>query len=118
MGEKIRGVFAPVPTPFKDDGALDGNGWEKNITLWSASPLDGIVIAGSNGEIPFLSLEEREFLTRTAKEGSAGRLHIMAGAHFPSTDETIKAAGRLAAAGADSILLLPPHYYKGKTRHW
>lgn len=114
LGEKIRGVFAPVPTPFKDDGALDGNGWEKNITLWSASPLDGIVIAGSNGEIPFLSLEEREFLTRTAKEGSAGRLHIMAGAHFPSTDETIKAAGRLAAAGADSILLLPPHYYKGK----
>ena len=60
LGEKIRGVFAPVPTPFKDDGALDGNGWEKNITLWSASPLDGIVIAGSNGEIPFLSLEERE----------------------------------------------------------
>ena len=111
--DKICGIFAPVPTPFKDDGALDESGWRKNLRMWSASPLDGIVIAGSNGEVPFLSLEERALLTKIAREEAAGRLHIMAGAHFPSTLETLRAAKELAAAGADSILLLPPHYYKG-----
>ncbi|MDO5115250.1 MAG: dihydrodipicolinate synthase family protein [Synergistaceae bacterium] len=114
MAEKLCGVFAPVPTPFNSDGSLDESGWRKNLRLWSASPLDGIVIAGSNGELPFLSLDERARLTEIAREEAGGRLHIMTGAHFPSTADTKAAARRLAEAGADSLLLLPPHYYKGK----
>lgn len=113
MVDKIRGVFAPVPTPFNDDGSIDEGGWRKNLRLWRASPLDGIVIAGSNGELPFLSLEERAVLTKIARE-EAGSLYIMSSAHFPATDDAAHAAEILSAAGADGVLLLPPHYYKGK----
>ena len=114
MADKIRGVFAPVPTPFNDDGSIDEGGWRKNLRLWRASPLDGIVIAGSNGELPFLSLEERVRLTKIAGEEAAGSLYIMSGAHCPATDDAARAAEALSAAGADGVLLLPPHYYKGK----
>lgn len=110
---RLTGIFAPVPTPFLEDGSLDEKGWVKNLEIWSRSSLDGIVICGSNGELPFITMEERVRLTALAKETANGRLKLMAGAHFPSTRETILCCEKLAQAGAESVLLLPPHYYKG-----
>lgn len=110
---KLTGIFAPVPTPFLEDGSIDENGWRHNLRIWKTSPLDGIVVCGSNGEQPFITLEERVLLTGIAAEEVKGKLKIMTGAHFPSTRETIACAKELAGAGAESILLLPPHYYKG-----
>lgn len=110
---KLTGIFAPVPTPFLSGGSIDENGWRRNLRIWKASPLDGIVVCGSNGELPFITLEERTRLTEIAAEEAKGTLKIMTGAHFPSTRETISCARALAAAGAESVLLLPPHYYKG-----
>ena len=110
---KLTGIFAPVPTPFKSDGSLDTEAWRINLRIWKESDLDGIVICGSNGEMPFVTLDERVILTEIAAEESQGKLHLMSGAHFPSRRETIDCAKALASAGADSLLLLPPHYFKG-----
>ena len=110
---KITGIFAPVPTPFASDGSLDIEAWRINLRIWKESALDGIVICGSNGEMPFVTQQERVALTEIAAEEAGGKLMLMAGAHFPSTRETISCAKALAAAGAGSLLLLPPHYFKG-----
>jgi 4-hydroxy-2-oxoglutarate aldolase len=112
---KLTGIFAPVPTPFDGGGEIDERGWIKNVRIWSDSELDGIVVCGSNGELPFIKMEERVRLTELAVKEARGQLTIMTGAHFPSTRETIECAKALAAAGAQYLLLLPPHYYKGKT---
>lgn len=113
---KLTGVFAPVPTPFLEDGSIDEAGWRKNLRIWSDSALDGIVICGSNGELPFMTLEERARLTKIAVEEAKGKLKLMSGAHFPSTRETIECAKTLGDAGAEMLLLLPPHYFKGNQR--
>ncbi|NLW61617.1 MAG: dihydrodipicolinate synthase family protein, partial [Synergistaceae bacterium] len=113
MSVKITGIFAPVPTPFASDGSLDIEAWRINLRIWKESALDGIVICGSNGEMPFVTQQERVALTEIAAEEAGGKLMLMAGAHFPSTRETISCAKALAAAGAGSLLLLPPHYFKG-----
>ncbi len=113
MQVKITGIFAPVPTPFASDGSLDIEAWRINLRIWKESALDGIVICGSNGEMPFVTQEERVALTEIAAEEAEGKLMLMAGAHFPSTRETISCAKSLASAGAGSLLLLPPHYFKG-----
>ena len=113
MQVKITGIFAPVPTPFASDGSLDIEAWKINLRIWKESALDGIVICGSNGEMPFVTQEERVVLTEIAAEEAEGKLMLMAGAHFPSTRETISCAKALASAGAGSLLLLPPHYFKG-----
>lgn len=110
---KLTGIFAPVPTPFLADGSVDEGGWRQNLRVWKTSSLDGIVVCGSNGELPFITFDERVLLTKIAAEETGGELKIMTGAHFPSTRETIACAKALATAGAESILLLPPHYYKG-----
>lgn len=113
---KLKGIFAPVPTPFFEDESIDEAGWRKNLRTWSRSGLNGIVIAGSNGELPYITMEERVLLTKIAAEEAGGKLHIMAGAHFPSTRETIACAKELGKAGAQSLLVLPPHYFKGSQR--
>lgn len=113
---KITGIFAPVPTPFLEDGSIDEKGWRKNLRIWSSSALDGIVICGSNGELPFITMDERCSLTKIAAEECGGRLKLMAGAHFPSTRETISCAKALGAAGAEYLLVLPPHYFKGNQK--
>ncbi|MEG1824504.1 MAG: dihydrodipicolinate synthase family protein [Cloacibacillus sp.] len=110
---KLCGVFAPVPTPFHTDETLDLVSWEDNLFQWKNSALDGIVIAGSNGEMPFIDIEERVKLTQAAAKVCRGVKHIMTGAYFASEAKTVEAAKRLADAGADSLLLLPPHYFKG-----
>ncbi len=83
------------------------------MRIWKESALDGIVICGSNGEMPFVTQDERVELTEIAAEEAEGKLMLMSGAHFPSTRETISCAKALASAGAGSLLLLPPHYFKG-----
>ncbi len=113
MQVKMTGIFAPVPTPFASDGSLDIEAWRINLRIWKESALDGIVICGSNGEMPFVTQEERVALTAIAAEETEEKLMLMSGAHFPSTRETISCAKALASAGAGSLLLLPPHYFKG-----
>lgn len=110
---KLTGIFAPVPTPFLENGSIDEAGWRQNLRIWKNSPLDGIVVCGSNGELPFITADERVRLTEIAAEEVKGRLRIMTGSHFPSTRETIACSRALSSAGAESTLLLPPHYYKG-----
>ncbi len=65
---KITGIFAPVPTPFASDGSLDIEAWRINLRIWKESALDGIVICGSNGEMPFVTQQERVALTEIAAE--------------------------------------------------
>ncbi len=110
---KLTGIFAPVPTPFGPDGSIDIDAWKTNLSIWKESALDGIVICGSNGEMPFVTHEERVTLTKIAAEETQGKLQLMSGAHFPSTRDTIECTKALASAGAGSVLLLPPHYFKG-----
>lgn len=113
---RMTGIFAPVPTPFSADGSLDREAWKANLKIWKESALDGIVICGSNGEMPFITMDERTALTEIAAEEAGDRLVLMTGAHFPSTSETIECARSLASAGAKFLLLLPPHYFKGNNK--
>ncbi len=110
----IKGIHAPVPTAFHEDGTLCEEGFKKNLEFWAVSPLDGIIVSGSNGELPFLTREDRMDLTRWAREAAPKEIPILCGAHFPSTRETIECAKAVADCGADAVLVLPPHYFKGQ----
>lgn len=46
----FRGIFPPVITPFKDDGAIDYNGFAALIERLIALSVHGIVVGGTTGE--------------------------------------------------------------------
>ncbi len=49
----LKGLFPPVPTPFKKDGALDLPALQKLIA-WLEPHVDGFLILGSNCEDAYL----------------------------------------------------------------
>lgn len=61
--EWIKGVFAPIATPYTSQNTLNFKRLEENITIWGEThSLDGICALGSNGEFPLLTFEEKKDL--------------------------------------------------------
>lgn len=110
----LQGMFTPIPTPFSQQGVIAFDALESNIRHWMKTSLDGLVVAGSNGEWPLLSFSERNELFKACVKISGKRFTIIAGTHCASTKETAELSIAAAEAGCDAVLLLPPHYYKGQ----
>ena len=73
------GVFAPVATVFDRDGELDLDGFQEDLRFYAGSPLDGVVLLGSNGESALLDAEEKLRLIAAGVEAVDGRKIVMAG---------------------------------------
>ncbi len=87
------GVYADMMAYFKENGA------------------DGVVVLGTTGEYPSFSVAERKKVTETALKHRNG-LNIMVSPGTPNYPETIELSQHAAANGADSLLIIPPFYYK------
>ena len=108
----IRGVLAPIPTPFTDDEAIDPAAWGANIDRWMATPLRGVVVLGSTGEAPLIDDGEADGLIREARRRVPGDRLLVAGTGRQSTRAAIAASRRAADAGADAVLVRTPSYFK------
>ena len=111
------GIFAPVATTFGDDGEFDLKGFRSNLDWYATSPLDGVVILGSNGEYALLDGDEKLRLIETGVEAIGGRKVVMAGTGTESTRGTIALTKQAAALGIDFALVVTPHYYKPRYDH-
>jgi 4-hydroxy-2-oxoglutarate aldolase len=107
----LRGVFPPLVTPFREDGALDEEAFEANLERYAAFDLAGYLVLGSNGEAQSLDEDEKLRLVRATRRGAAGRL-VLAGTGLESTRATLELTRRAADAGADAALVLTPHYFR------
>jgi len=110
----LAGVFPPIPTPFKDDGSISYPALAANLERWNCFALSGYVVAGSNGEGPYLTRDERIALFEAARPAIPRDRLLIAGTGCESTQETIALTRRSAAAGADAALVVTPHYYAAK----
>jgi 4-hydroxy-2-oxoglutarate aldolase len=113
MSVSFRGIYAPVVTPFRDQ-RLDLDALTHNLSRYSATPLAGLVVLGSNGEAPFLDDEESDAVLRAARAAISSRLTFIAGTGRESTAATIAATRRAADLGADAALVRTPSFYKGR----
>ncbi len=111
---RLDGVFAPLPTPFDDEGRVDQHRLRAALPHWVDSPLTGFVMLGTNGEAGLLSEGEAAAVIATARAGiPAGRL-LIAGAARESTLHTIAAVKTAAELGADAVIVRTPMYFKGQ----
>jgi 4-hydroxy-2-oxoglutarate aldolase len=108
----FEGVFPPVTTPFRDDEvALDR--LAANLQRLEQYPLAGYVVLGSTGEFPLLSESEKERVIAAARAEVPRSRLLVAGTGGESTAATIRRSHRAAELGADAVLVITPHYYKG-----
>lgn len=112
---RLEGVYLPVTTPFDAaTGDLDLDGFARNLGVWHAQPIAGIVVGGSTGEAALLDEPELLRLTeRAVQESPAGRA-VIAGVGAESSRATIRLAREAAERGADAVLVRPPSYYRSR----
>ena len=111
MSVSLRGVFAPLATPFRGDGELDRRGFEKNVAAHMRHGLRGVVVAGSTGEAALLDERERQQLLEWARPLVPEEALLVAGVGAESTRTTLKFAADAVARGADALLVVAPHYF-------
>ncbi len=112
MGEgRWAGIYAPLTTPFDEDGRFDPDGLRRNIQGYGAAPLAGYVVLGTNGEFPLLDAAERAEVVATALD-EAGSLPVLVQVGGASRGEGLALARHAADLGAAAVLVVTPHYYR------
>jgi 4-hydroxy-tetrahydrodipicolinate synthase len=106
----IQGSIVAIVTPMHADGTLDLPGLRKLIDWHIAEGTDGIVIVGTTGESPTVSVEEHCELIKVAVEHTAKRIPVIAGTGGNSTSEAIELTQYAKDVGADASLLVVPYY--------
>ena len=109
----FNGIYTPIITPFTGEEKVDYTKMKHNLSKWGETELDGIVVLGSNGEFVYLSEEEKYEVVDFAVKNFNKDKKVIVGVSNESTIHTIEAAKKAADLGADAVLVLPPHYYKG-----
>ncbi len=112
MNERLKGIIAPITTPFTKDGEVDYKGLKKNMDFYAKSGIQGYLALGSNGENKSLTNDEKVKVLETIVDNKSKEQFVMAGCIFESTYETIHFAKEYEKIGADFITLLPPSYFK------
>ena len=117
----LGGYISALPTPF-DNQRVDEDAFAKFCDWQIKQGIWGLVVNGTTGEAPTLSLDEQERLVRIAVEASHGQVPVIAGAGSNATAHVIAIAQRAERAGADGLLVVTPYYNKppqeGLFRHF
>ncbi len=106
----IQGSIVAIVTPMHADGSLDWPGLRNLIDWHIAEGTDGIVIVGTTGESPTVSVEEHCELIKVAVEHTAKRIPVIAGTGGNSTAEAIELTRYAREVGADASLQVVPYY--------
>lgn len=109
------GVYAATLCPFLDDESLDEPGLHAYVAeLAAVEGLRGLVCNGHTGEIMSLRPAERvrvtEVVARTVR-AAAPALKVVSGVSAEGSLEALDHAQAAREAGADAILLMPPHHW-------
>ncbi|WP_166237870.1 4-hydroxy-tetrahydrodipicolinate synthase [Paenibacillus turpanensis] len=116
-------LITAMVTPFDGELRIDWNQTEKLINdLIVNQHNEAIVVAGTTGESPTLTDEEKEQLFRFAVEKAAGRCKVIAGTGANDTAHSIHLTKVAEKAGVDGVLLVAPYYNRpsdeGLYRHF
>ncbi len=118
----LRGSMVAIVTPMLPDGTLDYDAYRQLIDWQVAEGTEALVVVGTTGESPTVSMEEHAELIRVAVEHAARRVPVIAGVGGNSTAEAIELASYAREAGADAGLQVVPYYNKpsqeGLYRHF
>jgi len=106
------GSIVAIVTPMSATGELDLVAWDALVDWHLAEGSDGIVVGGTTGESPTVTLAEQVELTRRAAARVRGRVPLIAGSGTNDTARSIERTRELAAAGADAVLVVTPYYNK------
>jgi len=106
---RIRGVLAPVVTPFKADLSPDRDRFIRHCQ-WLLSQNCGLAAFGTTSEANSLSAKERKNLLDALVEAGIEPSRMMPGTGCCSIIETVDLTAHAIQHGCGGVLMLPPFY--------
>jgi 4-hydroxy-tetrahydrodipicolinate synthase len=115
-------LMTAMVTPFGKSGEVDLHEAARLARWLVEQGNHGLIIAGTTGESPALSDDEKVALFRATKDAVGDRAAIVAGTGGNNTAHSIELTERAAKAGVDAALAVVPYYSKppqdGMLRHF
>lgn len=109
-------IATAMITPFNENGAIDYAVVEQVIEHLISNGTDTIVVCGTTGESPTLSMEEKlELIDFTVKKVNK-RVPVVAGTGDNETHFSIEVTKKAEALGVDAAMLVAPYYNKPNQR--
>jgi 4-hydroxy-tetrahydrodipicolinate synthase len=109
-------ILTAVVTPFAEDGSVNFDSFKRLCVQLVENGSDGVVVAGTTGEAPTLSDEERLGLFAAAIEAVGDRADVVAGTGTYSTAHSVHLTREAQNLGVDAFLVVTPYYNKPPVR--
>lgn len=105
-------IFPAICIPLNNDYSINETELRKYVR-WLATfeEIGGLVCNGHTGEITSLTRAERKRVVEIVADEVGDQVMIISGINCENTAETIEMAKEVKEAGADGILLMPPHMW-------
>ncbi|MFD1485063.1 dihydrodipicolinate synthase family protein [Lacticaseibacillus baoqingensis] len=105
-------IFPAISVPFNADETINEPLLRKYVK-WLASfdEIQGLVANGHTGEVTGLTRAERKRVVEICADEVGDELTIVSGINCENTNGAIAMARDAKEAGADAILLMPPHMW-------
>ncbi len=107
----FKGCGTAIATPFKD-GTVNLDEFKRLVKFQIENKADSIIVCGTTGESPTLSVDEKIELIKCAVEVSNKKIPIIAGTGSNDTKKAIEMSKIAEDLGADGLLVVTPYYNK------
>ncbi len=109
---ELRGVITAMVTPFTADGAIDVDATRRLARHLVENGSHGLVVAGTTGESPTLSDDEKLRLFDLVLDEVGDEATVIAGTGSNDTRHAAGLTGKACAVGVDAVLVVTPYYNK------
>lgn len=103
-------LITAMVTAFNDEGDLDLKRQTQVIEHLIQTGTETIIVAGTTGESPTLSKDEKLRLFEHTLEIAGGRVKVIAGTGSNNTKDSIELTRKAEELGVDGIMLVTPYY--------
>jgi 4-hydroxy-tetrahydrodipicolinate synthase len=105
-------LLTAMVTPFNGNGEVDFPKTTALVNHLISTGTTGIVVAGTTGESPTLTTDEKISLFRHVVQVVNGRVSVIAGTGSNNTHASIQLTKQAELAGVDGVMLVTPYYNK------
>ncbi len=112
--ENFRGIWAAALQPFHADGSVNAQGFQSNLRHWVDDlGIDGVFVAGKQGEFFSMSIAERKRAFELAQEAIGDRAGTIMSCSDQNMDVVLDLARHAKNIGADYIVVHAPvlHFF-------
>lgn len=109
---EMKQLYTAMVTPFNEAGEIDFAATKTLIDHLLENGTEGLIVAGTTGESPTLTIDEKKELFQFTVDVVANRVPVIAGTGTNDTRSSIELTKIAEDAGVDGIMLVSPYYNK------